>query len=67
MFDDRSYPTGLAETLIPVTFLIRDLLDGTYQIGVRVEAATSQEGITRGFFFTATSSLIVSLYAEKRQ
>src|SRR5262249_44069516 len=52
-------PAGAPQTIIPATFLIRDLPDGTFQIGVRVEAATSQEEITRGLFFTASSSLIV--------
>jgi hypothetical protein len=58
-------PAGVRNTIIPATFLIRDLPTGTHQIGVRVEAGTSQEGVTRGVFFTATSSLIVSLYAER--
>jgi hypothetical protein len=60
-------PAGAPHTIIPATFLIRDLPAGTHQIGVRVEASTSQEGVTRGLFFTATSSLIVSLYIEKSQ
>jgi hypothetical protein len=64
-FTGFSGPSPGAQTIIPATFLIRDLPTGTYQIGIRVEAGTSQTGVARGQLFTAESSLVVSLYEEK--
>lgn len=66
-FDFSAVPTPRAghwQTLIPATFIIRDLPDGAYTIGVRVEAATSQQSVPDGSFLRATSSLIVSLYSD---
>jgi hypothetical protein len=57
--------SGAPNALVPATFLIRDLPSGTHQIGVRIEASTTAL-LNSGLFFTATSSLIVSVYAVKQ-
>ena len=60
------YPeSGDPNTIVPATFLIRDLPAGIHQIGIRIEADTNPQERNVGRFFIPSSSLIVSLYSDK--
>ena len=58
--------SGLPHTIVPATFLIHDLPAGMHEIGIAVEADTSLGEIGVGRFIIPSSSLIVSLYTEKK-